>query len=223
MNTEQNNALVDLSVGCYNVNGLGNRKKRELVLNWLKSKQEGIIFLQESHSTPSTEREWLNAWGGEVIFNHGASNYTGIAILFRQSILSHVKILKYVHIVPGRATLVDIESGGIVFGLVNIYCPNNDDSSFINKVFLEACASTNSDNLILAGDWNTVLDNDMDKSGGAIAHKNTKCQSLLNSIMGDWGFSDVFRLNNPDSRIFTHFDKQHKTHTRLDFFWLTIS
>ena len=36
--------------------------------------------------------------------------------------------------------------------------------------------------------------------------------------MGDWGFSDIFRLDNPDARIYTHFDKQHKTHTRLDFF-----
>ena len=184
----------------------------------MAKKQEVIIFLQESHSTLSTEKEWLNKWDGEIIFNHGESNSTGIAILIRHNILSHIKILDFVHIVPRSATLVDIESGGIVFGLVNIFCPNNDDTSFINNVFLEACASTNSENLIFAGDWNTVLDNSTDKSGGATEHKNTKCQSLLNNIMGDWGFIDVFRLNNPESRIFTHFEKQHKTHTRLDLF-----
>ena len=188
------------------------------MLNWINRKQEDIIFIQESHSTPSSERDWENVWGGQIIFNHGGSNSTGIAILFKHSSMSAIDIINTVHIVPGRATLVDIESGGIVYGLVNVYCPNNDDSSFINKVFLEACAVTKSDNLIFAGDWNTVLDNNVDKTGGTSSHKNVHCQNLLNNIMGDWGFSDIYRVNNPDARIYTHFDKQHSTHTRLDFF-----
>ena len=85
-------------------------------------------------------------------------------------------------------------------------------------MFLEACSTTKSDNLIFAGDWNTVLNNNLDKAGGAAVHNNVNCQTLLNNIMGDWGFSDVFRLNNPAARLYTHFDKQHSTHTRLDFF-----
>ena len=218
MANNQNNALVDLEIGCFNANGLGNKQKRNLVLNWLKRKSEGIIFIQESHSTPSSEREWQLAWGGKIIFNHGTSNSTGVAILFNQNILNSIKILNHVHIAPGRATLVDVESGGMVFGLVSVYCPNNDDTAFINNVFLEACANTKADNLVFAGDWNTVLDNGLDKAGGAVSHKNVHCQSTLNNIMGDWGYSDVFRLNNPDARIFTHFDKQHSTYTRLDFF-----
>ena len=58
----------------------------------------------------------------------------------------------------------------------------------------------------------------LDKVGGAAAHNNSNCQQVLNEIMGDWGFSDIFRLNYPNARIFTHFDKQHNTRTRLDFF-----
>ena len=157
-------------------------------------------------------------WGGEIIFNHGQSNSTGIVMLIKRSSSNVINIVNTTHIVPGRATLVDVESGGIVFGLVNVYCPNNDDSDFINTVFLEACANTKSDNLVFAGDWNTVLDNNLDKSGGASNHKNVKCQNLLNNIMGDWGFSDVYRINNPEAKIYTHFDKQHRTHSRLDFF-----
>ena len=218
MTNNQNNALVDLGIGCLNTNGLGNKHKRNLVLNWLKRKSEGIIFIQESHSTQNTEREWQQTWGGKIIFNHGTSNSTGVAILFSKNTLNSTNILNYVHIVPGRATLVDVESGGIVFGLVNVYCPNNDDTSFLNNVFLEACANTKADNLVFAGDWNTILDNSLDKVGGATSHKNVNCQSTLNNIMGDWGYTDVFRLNNPDARIFTHFDKQHSTYTRLDFF-----
>ena len=56
-------ALIDLRVGCLNANGLGDKTKRNLVLNWLKNKNETIIFLQESHSTPETERLWKLDWG----------------------------------------------------------------------------------------------------------------------------------------------------------------
>ena len=212
------NALINLGVGCYNSNGLGSKSKRDRVLNWLKGKKETIFFIQESHSTTENERDWRNSWGGDIIFNHGTSNSTGVAILFKQSVQDEIKILNHVHISPGRATLVDVESGGTVFGIINVYCPNSDDTSFLNSVFLEACSTTKSDNLIFAGDWNTVLNNNLDKAGGAAVHNNVNCQTLLNNIMGDWGFSDVFRLNNPAARLYTHFDKQHSTHTRLDFF-----
>ena len=212
------NALINLGIGCYNSNGLGNKNKRDRVLNWLKTKQENIFFVQEAHSTPESERDWRNSWGGEIIFNHGASNSTGVVILFKQGISNDIKIINHVHIAPGRATLVDVDSGGTVFGIINVYCPNNDDDNFLNNVFLEACSSTKSDNLVFAGDWNTVLNNSLDKAGGSPTHSNIRCQNLLNNIMSDWGFSDIFRLNNPTARIFTHFDKQHNTRTRLDFF-----
>ena len=58
----------------------------------------------------------------------------------------------------------------------------------------------------------------MDNAGGAESHKNANCQSLLNNILADWGFCDVFGINFPDARVYTHFYKQHKTHSRLEFF-----
>ena len=58
--------LPSLRVATFNVNGLGNPNKRELVLNWLASKREDIIFLQETHSTTDTDREpsWNKTWKG---------------------------------------------------------------------------------------------------------------------------------------------------------------
>ena len=51
----------------------------------------------------------------------------------------------------------------------------------------------------------------MDKAGGAESHSNANCQSLLNNILADWGFCDVFRINNPDDRVYT----QNAQHTGL--------
>ena len=63
--------------------------------------------------------------GGNIVFNHGTSNSTGIAILFNHSIVGDINILNTVHITPGRATLLDIEKGGTVFGIINVYCPKS--------------------------------------------------------------------------------------------------
>ena len=101
---------------------------------------------------------------------------------------------------------------------MNVYSPNKDDTEFLNNVFIEACSRTSTENLIFGGDWNTIMDNNIDKAGGAATHKNINCQQFLNRICSEWGLSDVFRLNNPDTRLFTHFDKQFKTSTRLDYF-----
>ena len=50
-------------IGSLNCNGLGNRNKRESVLNWLKAKPENIFLLQETHSSIENEREWERVWG----------------------------------------------------------------------------------------------------------------------------------------------------------------
>ena len=84
-------------------------------LTGLKNKNETNIFLQESHSTPETELLWKLDWGGDIVFNHGTFNSTGIALLFNQSIVGDIKIQNTVHnITPGRATLLDIEKDGTV-------------------------------------------------------------------------------------------------------------
>ena len=41
----------------------------------------------------------------------------------------------------------------------------------------------------MAGDWNTVLNNDLDKMGGSPVHASQKSQQFINSINEDYGFS----------------------------------
>jgi exonuclease III len=42
---------MTLSLATINVNGLRDKKKRDLVFNWLVAKQIDVICLQETHST----------------------------------------------------------------------------------------------------------------------------------------------------------------------------
>ena len=210
------NKTSSLKVGSYNVNGLGEKNKRKKVLTWLKNKPEDVIFVQETHSTCTTEKDWRNVWGGEIIFNHGTSNSTGVAILIKRN--SGIKILKNKPIVQGRATLLEIECDTINFCLVNLYAPNNDDIDFFKTVFLETLGRQRDDFLIIAGDWNTVLNNNLDKMGGASAHASSKTQNLVNTMTSDYGLSDIFRLTRGNETVFTHFNKRCGTASRLDFF-----
>ena len=91
----------------------------------------------------------------------------------------------------GRASLLEISLEGAKYCIANIYAPNNDDTSFLESVFQDIFGRTRDDYIILAGDWNTVLDNNLDKIGGNPTHGNRKCQTLLNNIISDWGLHEV--------------------------------
>ena len=70
----------------------------------------------------------------------------------------------------------------------------------------------------LKKDWNTVLNNDLDKLGGAQNHANHKSQEFINNIVSDYGLSDIFRLTHGSDRVYTNFNKTYGTASRLDFF-----
>ena len=185
-------------------------------IRYLLGKQEEIFFLQETHSTSEVEEEWKRHWEGEIHFSHGSSNSTGVAILFKKS--DDIKIRNIRTICQGRVLLIEITYLSVNYCLVNNYSPNNDDQKFIEKVFLETFGRNHEDYLIMGGDWNTVLDNNLDKLGGAAQHANKNYQNYINTIISDYGLCDIFRLSRGSERLYTHFNKQHKTASRLDFF-----
>ena len=80
----------------------------------------------------------------------------------------------------GRSILVDIKIEETCFRFVNFYGPNKDDTSFLEETFKRAYANKSHDNIIIAGDFNTVMDNNLDLSktvsGGARVHTNRKVQ-----------------------------------------------
>ena len=227
MNTASNSPGAGLGnqgprVGSINCNGMRNRLKRDSVLHWLQAKPDDILFLQETHSTPDVENEWRRSWEGHIYFNHGASNSTGVCILVKRR-ATHVKVCKHVIVEPGRVHYLEIEIDQINYCLVNMYAPNNDDLPLFERVFLDVLGRPRNDFLIMSGDWNTVLDNNLDKQGGSRVHANTKTHEFLNQMISDYGICDVFRVTRGGEKLYTHFNKKCKTATRLDFFLIDDS
>ena len=111
--------------------------------------------------------------------------------------------------------LVEITYKNVNYCLVNNYSPNNDDQNFIENLFLETLGRSRDDYLIMAGDWNTVLNDNLDKLGGAAQHAN---KNYINTMISDYGLCDIFCLSRVDDRVYTHFNKTYKTASRLDLF-----
>ena len=145
-------------VGSFNCNGLGTRLKRDSVINCLSSKPEEIFILQETHSTPKTEKEWIKSWGGRIYFNHGSSNATGVCILIKRS-AKHIKVSKHAIVEQGRVHYIEIDIDGVSYCVVNVYAPNNDNLPMFENIFLDILGRPRNDFILLGGDWNTVLNN----------------------------------------------------------------
>ena len=79
--------MASFEVLTYNCKGLGQKNKRQRVFNYLNDKvKNGVVLLQETHSTPECVTQWEKEWGGKMFFSHGTSNSTGTAICFSKKI-----------------------------------------------------------------------------------------------------------------------------------------
>ena len=215
-NTSGSKGIGGLKIGSLNCNGLGDKRKLNKVLTWLKKKDENVFFLQETHSTLEVEDAWRKIWGGDIYFSHGASNSTGVAIMIKKNESIEVNEIRV--ICEGRFQLMEITQNDVRYCLVNIYSPNDDNQQFIEKLFLESLGRKREDYLIMAGDWNAVLDNNLDKMGGVAQHANKNYQNYINNVINDYGLCDIFRLSRGEERVYTHFNKTYKTAARLDYF-----
>ena len=147
----------------FNVRGLGNKTKREQIFTWLKEKQFSICLLQETHSGDGTHNLWTREWGTTSYFSGTKNNSEGVAILLNPNFSSTVK--GYKEIIIGRLQAVELTINEKDFVILNIYGPNTDDLTHFNT--LEAYIKDNTDKtLIIGGDFNTVLDIELDKKNG---------------------------------------------------------
>ena len=65
-----------LHVIANNIKGIQNKNKRLSINEYFKNKtgNNGILFLQETHSTTSNEGKWKNEFSGPDFYLHGTSN-----------------------------------------------------------------------------------------------------------------------------------------------------
>ena len=198
--------------------GISEKVKRTKVFRYLHSLKAEIIFLQETHWTRKSQIIIKNEWGGDILFLHGESNARGVAILFSRK--SGCNIIELEVDGNGRVIQCTINIDGKSVRLCNIYAPNMDDSDFYVRL-CEQLQDSIEDSVIVGGDLNVILDNEIDKKGGRnIISKSNK---VLNSFLEENNWCDIWRSLNPDTFQFTWKGGRPLVMSRLDYFLAPIS
>lgn len=207
-----------------NTKGLRDKKKRIAVFRWLKRHDPDLVFLQETHTTSLDENQFRNEWGiGDVYYSHGKSNSKGVAILLNKS--RDIEILDTIHTSQdGRVIILEANVQDTVFKLINIYAPNKEGEQivFYNniKLLLNKYEIDLNDNIVMGGDYNVIFDPKLDKKGG-IERTKDAVLNVIDEIVTVTELHDIWRLKNPNKRVFTWRQKNPDIHCRLDHWFIS--
>ena len=197
-----------------NTRGMSEEIKRRSMFKYCRDRAD-IIFLQETHSTKKSEKQWLNEWGGEIIFNHGSSDARGVCILFKRNI--ECKLYMVQRDLEGRILNVEIAVENKKYSLTNVYGPNVDTPVFFINI-LELLKET-SENKIVMGDFNCALNPSLDRLN--TTHNNYRSAEIIEKIMEEYYLSDIWRIRNPDTRHYTWIkrktENQDRKASRIDY------
>ena len=204
--------MTKLKFFSYNCNGIGNATKRRQVFQYVRHKKPDICILQESHSIKNMEKIWKSEWGGEILFSHGLSNARGVCILFKPGLSFKVHNTKRDK--EGRSLCIDLEIEEVRFTLLGLYAPNEDEPEFFKECF-KTIEHFDNNSKIIAGDFNLVMDLDMDKKGG-IARTHFKSRETLQLYMEEAEILDIWRQQHPNEKKYTWHRNKPPVFCRLD-------
>ena len=190
------NSIKLLSANCQ---GLGDYMKRLDVLNYLYQTKCDIFCLQDTHWTKNDLKKILNIWQGNVFLSGFKTNSRGVAILFKKTF--EYSILDTYSDDSGNLLIIDLKTTEMSIKIINIYAPNIDTPSFFRKI-VNIIDNNLLDYFLLCGDFNLVLDPNLDCSNYKNIN-NPQSRNVLLSSISDGNWKDIFRYLNPTTKRFT--------------------
>ena len=153
---------MSINVCTFNVKGLNDPSKRKQLFHWLKLNKYSICLLQELHCQEHTYDKWRKEWGGDLFLSGDSSNSIGVGILVNSDFTYTVQ--EHNNIINGRMQSLKLLIHEKEYIFLNIYAPKNltENYNFLIKVE-EFVISNDSETIIVGGDFNTVINIDMDK------------------------------------------------------------
>ena len=116
----------------------------------------------------------------------------------------------------GNLLYVDINAGALTLHIINIFAPNVDTPYFFQNINTLIEENT-MDRLVLCGDFNLVLNPDVDCSN-YVSINNPKSRSVLIETINVYSLKDAFRHFHPNTRRYTWRRKNPIKQARLDYF-----
>ncbi|MBN3289039.1 LIN1 transcriptase, partial [Polypterus senegalus] len=214
----QNQCLHDGTVNfvSWNVKGLNHELKRKKVLSHLTGLNAKIVFLQETHLLSKDQFRLQKDWTGQMFHSSFTKKTRGVGILIHRTVPF---VASDVVLDPeGRYVMVMGDLSNCKMILINVYAPNVDDKEFIQNLFA-SIPNLNTHKLIMAGDFNCVLNPLLDKtsSTGGTATNTAK---IITKFITDHNLSDPWRFLNPNSRTYSFYSPVHHCYSRIDYFFI---
>lgn len=193
--------------------GLVTEKKKFKILDHLSKLKADICLLQETHAANSTYTNIKSPEYCHLFSAHFNIKQRGVCILIHH----HLQFIHNSTITDpeGRYIIINISINNTPITICSVYGPNVDDPIFFHNMFSLLYNHSNSP-IIVAGDFNTVLDPFIDRS----SNKNNKTWQFSETIkkfMEDFALGDSWRLQNPTTKQYTYFSSVHRSYSCIDF------
>ena len=179
-------SITILSVNCQ---GLGNTRKRRDVFHYLKQKSCSIYCLQNTHFSTKLEKYVKAEWGYNCFFASYSSNSRGVAVMFMNNFEFKINDVKRDK--NGHFILISFSMKNKDILLDNVYGPNRDTPAFYEEL-TEMVKEYQNHNIIIVGDWNLVLDPQLDSYNYKHIN-NPKAKESVENMMLELGLTDIWR------------------------------
>ena len=164
---------------------------------------------------------------GKSTFHMGLAVVGGVALLMPEQLNAQLIIKANEIDKEGRILLIHTELNNRDTIIVNIYAPTKDNITLQNNFLVnlnKILENYNDKPMIIGGDFNTNLNDDLDKRGGIGIQPSSYRDNLIKFI-DEFSLVDIWRLRNQDKYQFTWRGKSRSgiVQSRLDFFIISVS
>ena len=208
--------MSELKILSLNCRGLGSPGKRRDVLDYLKTLHYDIYLLQDTHLTDRKVIFFDTIWHGKCYHSVGTHNSRGTSILFNPK--TQHKIIHEEHCSIGNYNIVVFEKSLNTYTIVNLYGPNEDRPAFFEQIN-QRLNDIHSDNIIIGGDFNFVLDHERDSNYHR--QNNPRARDTFKQIVEEQGLLDAWTVLNPGKQAFTWSKTNPHKFGRLDMFFIS--
>ena len=184
---------MNVTILTLNCNGLRNKLKRKAVFSFLKKQKINIACVQETYITTEDIDMWKREWGGEVFYTPGSHYSKGLITLIDKKF--EVQTVSYKS-VSDRILCISLSYLEKCISILNVYAPNIDKekSEFLHDLESYIQQLPVSHGVVVAGDFDMVLNNDLDVISGK--PHDEKTTSRFNEFLLNSDLYDIWRIHN---------------------------
>lgn len=191
-------------------------EKLGLVLKQLTTLKASITFLQETHIGPKDTDLFENATSWKSYFTVYSTQSKGAAILLNKNIEQHYQYVRHDEEPTGSYIVLFCKLYGQSFTLVNLYNHANDKR--VLETLTQYLQEMATGILVVGGDFNTVIDPDIDRICATGTAQYTLLRRFLEEFTSSLNLVDIWGRLNRTKKDFSRSEK--KSHSRLDMFFM---